>query len=87
MLSYSLYFTRLICDSNQIMRRQKYHLQYECLQKLVEVCGKDRLAGAYFQGNILALQLAVDGTKGQGTFWQWISLMNENLFETATKLL
>jgi hypothetical protein len=45
------------------------------------------LAGAYFQGNISALQLAVDGSKGQGTFSQWVSLMNEKKFETANQLL
>ena len=62
------YFTRLICDQHQIMRRQKYLVQYECIKKLVLVCGEDKLAQAYFQGHMLALASTVDASKRPGTF-------------------
>ena len=81
------YFTRLLCDKHKITRRQKYQKQYECIETLVRVCGKDKLAGAYFQGHISALQMAVDAAKGQGTYQLWISLMNQSDFEKANKLL
>ena len=81
------YFTRLVCGKHEITRSKKYQKQYECIENLVRICGKDKLAQAYFQGDIFALEMTVDATKGQGTYQQWISLMNQSDFEKANKLL
>jgi hypothetical protein len=81
------YFTRLICAEHQIRRRQKYPRQYECIKKLVSVCGEDKLAAAYFRGNILALEMAVDASKGDGTFQMWTEFMDSREFSKANRLL
>ena len=81
------YFTRLICHQHQITRYPKYSSQYECIKKLVLLSEEDKLAEAYFQGNIEALQLAVDARKGPGTFQHWSYLMNKERFKDANKLL
>ena len=81
------YFTRLICAEHQIRRSQKYSAQYECIKKLVAVCGEDKLAGAYFQGHILALEMAVDASKGDGTFQMWTEFMDSREFSKANRLL
>jgi hypothetical protein len=81
------YFTRLICDEHQITRSQKYPLQYECIKKLVLICSEDKLAEAYFQGNIYALERVVDASKGQGTFQMWIYSMDDGDFDNANFIL
>ncbi len=65
----------------------KYPQQYECIEKLVRACGQDKLAEAYFLGNISALERAVDATKGHRTFWKWKDLMEKKKFDAANKLL
>lgn len=81
------YFTRLICAQHQIKRSQKYPLQYESIKKLVTVCGEEKLAAAYFQGNILALEMTVDARKGDGTFHLWTEFIKRQEFSKANKLL
>jgi len=81
------YFTRLLCDSQQLIRHPKYPAQYECLENLVRACGQEKLAEAYFQGNISALERVVDATKGQRTFRKWKVFMNNDKFEEAKELL
>lgn len=81
------YFTRLICDKHQITRSPKYAVQYECIKILVALCGEDKLAGAYFQGSISALESAVDAKKGKGTFQMWLEFMKRRNFKRANNLL
>lgn len=81
------YFTRLLCDHHQLTRHPKYPRQYECIKNVVRVCGQDKLAEAYFLGNISALERALDATKGHRTFWKWKDLMEKKKFDAANKLL
>lgn len=81
------YFTRLICNEHQIMRSEKYPAQYECIKKLVAVCGEDKLAEAYFHGNISALEMAVNTSQGSAIFQRWINFMKQDKFGEANELL
>ncbi|MGB0384704.1 MAG: hypothetical protein ACPGWR_07765 [Ardenticatenaceae bacterium] len=81
------YFTRLLCDSHQLTRHPKYRLQYECIEQLVNLCGQEKLAEAYFLGNISVLERVVDATKGQRTFMKWKKLMEDRDFKEANQLL
>lgn len=62
-------------------------MQYECIKKLVAICGEDKLAEAYFHGHISPLQSALDASKGHRFFDVWVGLMKENKIQDANNLL
>jgi len=60
---------------------------YECIKKLVAVCGEDKLAEAYFHSHLSVLESAIDVSKELGTFQRWIKLMKGKKFKDANDLL
>lgn len=82
------YFTRLICNEQKIPMRvsNTYKKSLESIEKLVQASSQDLLSGAYFQGQISALESAIDA-KGKGTFLMWLRLMKRGQYRNANTYL
>lgn len=82
------YFTKLICYEQKIPLQvsKAYQKSVRSIEKLVQASSEDLLAGAYFQGQIFALETAIDA-EGKGIFLRWLRLMKQGQYRNANALL
>ena len=80
------FFTRMVCEEQEITRGAFYTRQRRSVETLVEATSDELLAGAYFQGNIDALESSVDSAAGENGFTNWITFMKAGRYSDADAL-
>lgn len=81
------YFTRRIADAQSLQISDSYPLRTQQIGVLVDTVGEGPLLNAYFQGQVRALQAAVDSARGPRTFEAWRCEMTLLAFEQAEALM
>jgi hypothetical protein len=86
------YFTDVVlADNSQKNDSSAYtHRQLPAVQNLVAALGpqgRNLLAAAYFQGDVVTLTRSLNIKKGAGTWDQWVTLMKAQKFPEAAALL
>jgi hypothetical protein len=80
------HFTHVICKEQGLTATSSYPDEHKAIKKLVAASSDDLLAGAFFLGQVTALETAVDA-KGAGTFKKWCDAMKQGKYAAANKLL
>jgi hypothetical protein len=81
------YFSRQILIEQNIQIEGSYEDEYQEIRALVEVAGEDALRKAYFEGDLAALEQAVDNARSEGVFATWLAEMQAGRWSEARKAL
>jgi hypothetical protein len=82
------YFARMVCEQNDIARAERfYKREFEAITTLAHLVSDATLANAFFKGELGALEMEVNTTKGDDHFKMWADSMKQKDFWAADAFL